>query len=123
VIPESSVAIVVKTHSKVDIATIEIDNQIAIIQIQVRKNIVEDVLIDGRENVNIITKSLRTKLGLSKPRPAPYHLKIIDQNMTKTLRIIGNLNIHTHGIPYIATFTVLKNNVVDFNYFMLLGRP
>ncbi len=33
------------------------------------------------------------------------------------------MNIHIHGIPYIATFTVLKNNVVDSNYSMLLGRP
>jgi hypothetical protein len=24
---------------------------------------------------------------------------------------------------YVATFIVLKNSVVDFNYFMLLGRP
>jgi hypothetical protein len=28
-----------------------------------------------------------------------------------------------HGIPYIATFIILKNNVVDCNYSMLLGRP
>jgi hypothetical protein len=46
-----------------------------------------------------------------------------DQNMTRPLRIIKNLNIHIHGIPYMATFNVLKNNVVDSNYFMLLRRP
>jgi hypothetical protein len=28
-----------------------------------------------------------------------------------------------HGIPYVPTFNVLKNNVVDSNYSMLLGRP
>jgi hypothetical protein len=28
-----------------------------------------------------------------------------------------------HGIPYVATFTILQNNVVDYNYYMLLGRP
>jgi hypothetical protein len=43
--------------------------------------------------------------------------------MIKPLRIIKNLNIHIHGIPYIATFTVLKNNVVDSSYSMLLGKP
>jgi hypothetical protein len=32
------------------------------------------------------------------------------------------LRIHIHGIPYVTTFTVLKNNVVDFSYFMLLRR-
>jgi hypothetical protein len=45
------------------------------------------------------------------------------QNMTKPLGIIRNLKIHKHGIPYITTFNVLKNSVVDFNYSMLLGRP
>jgi hypothetical protein len=43
--------------------------------------------------------------------------------MTRPLGIIINLKIHIHGIPYISTFTVLKNNVVDYNYFMLLRRP
>jgi hypothetical protein len=45
----------------------------AIIQIQVGKNIVKDVLIDERASVNIITKNLITKLGLPKLKPAPYH--------------------------------------------------
>jgi hypothetical protein len=48
----------------------------AVIQVQVRKNIVEDVLIDGRASVNIITENLKTKLSLPKPRPVPYHLKM-----------------------------------------------
>jgi hypothetical protein len=43
--------------------------------------------------------------------------------MTKSLKIIKNLKIHIHGIPYITTFIVLKNNVVNSSYFMLLGRP
>jgi len=73
--------------------------------------------------VNIITKNLKTKLSLPKPRLAPYHLRMIDQNMTRPLGIITNLKIHIHGIPYIATFTVLKKIVVDFSYSMLLGRP
>jgi hypothetical protein len=47
-----------------------------IIQVQVGKNIVEDVLLDGGASVNIITDNLRTKLGLPKPRPTPYHLKL-----------------------------------------------
>jgi hypothetical protein len=51
-----SVAIVVETHSKLYTTTIEVDNQMAIIQIQVGKNIIVDVLIDGVTSVNIITK-------------------------------------------------------------------
>jgi len=49
-----------------------------VIQVQVLKNIVGGVLLDGKTNVNIITKSLITKLGLPKPRPIPYHLKMVD---------------------------------------------
>jgi len=95
----------------------------AIIQVQAGKNIVEDVLINERASVNIIIKNIRKKLGLPKPRPIPYHLTMADQSMTRPLGIIKNLKIHIHGIPYIATFTILKNNVIDSNYFMLLRRP
>jgi hypothetical protein len=49
------VATMVETHFGLDTTTIETDNQMAIIQVQVGKNIVEDVLIDGGANVNIIT--------------------------------------------------------------------
>jgi hypothetical protein len=94
-----------------------------VIQIQVGKNIVEDVLLDGGTNVNIITKNLITKLNLPNPRLAPYHLRMASQNMTKPLRIIRNLKIHIHGIPYIATIIIMQKNVVDSNYSMLLGKP
>jgi hypothetical protein len=46
---------VVETHSKLHTIVIEVDNQMTIIQVQVGKNIIEDVLIDGRTSVNIIT--------------------------------------------------------------------
>jgi hypothetical protein len=39
-----------------------------------------------------------------------------NQSMTKPLGIIRNLKIHIHGIPYIATFIVLKNDVVELLY-------
>ncbi len=50
---EPNVAIMVETHSELNTSTIEVDNQIAIIQV-----LVEDVLIDGRANVNIIIENL-----------------------------------------------------------------
>ncbi len=59
----------IETHSKVIITFIEMDKQMAIIQIQVGKNIVEDVLLDGRASVNIIIENLITKIGLPKLRP------------------------------------------------------
>ncbi len=118
-----NVAIVVETHYELDTSTIEVDKQMVVIQIQVGKNIVEDVLLDGRASVNIIIKNLIIKLGLPKPRLVPYHLRMVDQSMTKPIGIMKNLKIHIHGIPYIATFIILKNSVVDSSYYMLPGRP
>jgi hypothetical protein len=46
-----------------------------------------------------------------------------DQITTKPLGLIKELKMYVHGIPYITTFTILQNSVVDFNYSMLLGRP
>jgi hypothetical protein len=37
--------------------------------------------------------------------------------------LIKDLKIYVHGIPYITVFTVFYNNVVDYSYSMLLGRP
>jgi hypothetical protein len=54
-ISKPNIAIMVETHAKLNTSTIEVNNQMAIIQIQVRKNIVEDVLRDGGASVNIIT--------------------------------------------------------------------
>jgi len=113
---------VVETHFTLGTTTIKVDNQMVVIQVQVGKNIVEDVLINGGANVNIITKNLKTKLGLPKPRPTPYHLRIVNQSMTGPLGIIKNLKVHIHGIPYIATCVILKNSVVDSSYSILLGR-
>jgi len=122
-ISKFSIAIVVETHSELNTTIIEVDNQITVIHIQVGNNIIEDILIDGRSSVNIITENLRTKLNLPKLRPVPYCLRMANHSMTKPLGIIINLKIHIHGIPYIATFIVMKYSVVNSTYFMLLGRP
>jgi hypothetical protein len=62
-------------------------------------------------------------LGLPKPKPAPYNLWMANQRTTKPMGLIRDLKIYVHNIPYIIMFTMLQNNVVDFNYSMLLGRP
>jgi hypothetical protein len=46
----------------------------ATIQVQIGKNIKEDVLLDGGFRVNIIIEQLR--LGLTKLKLAPYNLKM-----------------------------------------------
>ncbi len=94
-----------------------------VIQIQIVKNKIEYVLLDGNFGVNIITKQLRLSLRLPKPKLAPYNLRMIDQTTTKLVGLIRDLKIYVHGILYITTFTILYSDVVDFMYFMLLGRP
>jgi hypothetical protein len=46
-----------------------------------------------------------------------------NQNLMKLVGIIQNLKIHIHGIPYIATFTVMWNNVLDDSCSMFIGQP
>ncbi len=99
-----------------------IDNHMAIIQVQIGKNTIENVLLNGGSRVNIITNELRLRLGLSNPKPAPCNLKMADQTTTKPLGLIKDLKIYVHGIPYIITFTILQNSVVDSIYSML-GKP
>jgi hypothetical protein len=94
-----------------------------IIQVQIGKNTIEDVLLDGGFGVNIITKQLRLRLGLPKPKPVTYNLRMASQTTTKLVVLIRDLKIYVHDIPYITTFILLQNNVVDFSYSMLLGRP
>jgi len=44
-----------------------------VIQIQVGKNFINDVLIDGGFGINIIIENLRIQLSLSKLNPTPYN--------------------------------------------------
>jgi hypothetical protein len=46
-----------------------------------------------------------------------------NQTTTKPVGLIRDLKIYVHGIPYITTFTILHNSVVDSSSSMLLERP
>jgi hypothetical protein len=46
---------------------------------------------------------------------------MVDQTLTKPVGMIKDLKIHIHGIPYIVAFIIMKNNVLDASYSMLLG--
>ncbi len=58
----------------IGIVTFVIDNHMDVIQVHIRKNTIDDVLLDGRLLVNIIIKQLRIRLGLPKPKPTPYNM-------------------------------------------------
>jgi hypothetical protein len=46
----------------------------AVIQVHVGNNFINDVLTDGGSRVNIISKNLKIQLSLSNLNPAPYNL-------------------------------------------------
>jgi hypothetical protein len=50
----------------------------AVIQVHIGKNPIEDVLLDGGFGINIITKQLKLRLGLPKLKLSPYNLKMVD---------------------------------------------
>ncbi len=62
-------------------------------------------------------------MGLPKPKPPSYNLRMVDQTTTKSVGLIRDIKIYVHRIPYIIMFTIRDNSVVDFSYSMLLGRP
>jgi hypothetical protein len=48
---------------------------------------------------------------------------MVDQTTTKLMGMIKDLKMYVHGIPYIATFTILENTIVNSNYSMLFCKP
>jgi len=81
------------------------------------------VLLDGGFGVNIFIERLGLRLGLPKPKPTPYNLRMADQTTTKLVGLIRDLKLYVRGILYITIFIILQNSVVDSSYSMLLGRP
>jgi hypothetical protein len=98
-----------------------IDLHMAMIWVQVGKNIVKYVLLDGGSGVNIMVNELWKWLRFPNLKPSSCTLWMANQTITKLVRLIKDFKIQIHGIPYTTTFIVMKNNVLDFNYSMLLG--
>ncbi len=105
------------------VVLVTIVRQMVLIQVQVGRNFIEDVLLNGGFGVNIIMGKLTELLGLAKLKPTPYNLRMANQTIVKPLGLIKDLKFFVHGIPYTITFIVIQNNVLDSSYFMLLSRP
>jgi len=67
-------------------AVVAIDHQQIVIQVQVGKYFIDDVLIDGSSNLT------------------PYNLRMVNQTIAKALGFIRDLKIFIYGISYIVTF-------------------
>jgi hypothetical protein len=87
----------------------------------VGKNIIENLLLDGGSNVNIMTEEFWKWLGLPSLKLASYTFQMVDQTITKLVGPIKDLDIQIHGILYITTYMVMKNNALDSSYLMFLG--
>jgi hypothetical protein len=89
-----------------------LDHQTVVIVMHVEKNMVDDVLLDGRSKANAITYGLKQKLRLPPPQPTPFNLWMANSSFDKHLGIVPNIRIKIHGIPYIVTFMVMNNKIV-----------
>ena len=69
-------------------ATEAIDKHMPVISICIGKNIVDDVLLDGGSRVNVITEEERRKLGLPKPSPAPFNLRMANGTIAKPIGLL-----------------------------------
>jgi hypothetical protein len=78
-----------------------------VIQVQIGNNIIKDAFMDGGSRINIIIEQLKLRLGLPRPKPTPYNLRMADQTTIEPMGLIKNMKIYVHGIPYITMFTVL----------------
>jgi hypothetical protein len=86
----------------------DFDEAIPIVQVRVGKFEIKDVLLDGRSDVNIISKSLRNKLGLRKPQLASFIVCMANQWKVQPMGLIQNLTIDLVGCVYKILITVLK---------------
>ena len=99
-----------------------IDKHMLVISICIGKNVVDDVLLDGGSEVNVITEEERCRLGLPKPSLAPFNLKMANRTIAKPTGLLRDVKIHIHSIPYIMTLTVIDCQTIKSDYSMLLGR-
>jgi hypothetical protein len=95
---------------KITSTTIVIDHHMVIFQVQIRKNIMEDVLLDGG-SININTKQLKLRLGLPKLKPIPYNLRMANQTATKLMGLIHDLKIYMFR-TYLILLCLLCNRIM-----------
>ncbi len=86
---------IVKQLLELVVAYIAIDHHMVVVEVQIDRNIVGNVL--------------------------PYNLQMSNQTTMDPLGLIWDVWVFIHDIPYNVIFIVMHN--IDSTYFMLLGRP
>jgi hypothetical protein len=118
-----------KTNQMTDVCKISIvkakdfDEPIPIVQVRIDKFEIRDVLLDGGSGVNIVSKSLRKKLGVRKPQLASFVVHMANQRKVQPMGLIRNLKINLASCVYKILVIVLKMENGVEAHSMLLGRP
>ncbi len=81
------------------------------------------MLLDGEFGVNIISKSLKKKLGLRKSQPNSFVIWMANQQKVQPMELIQNLKIDMVSCVYKISVIVLKMENGVEAYSMLLRRP
>jgi hypothetical protein len=115
--------VTLRDKNSVIAGTMDVDRGLPVIAVQVGKETLENVLLDGGSGVNLITEEERIRLGLPTPLPVPYRLRMADQAIVQPVGLIRNVRTHIHGILYFITSTVIRNKEFNEAYNMLLGHP
>ena len=79
---------------KATTAAIAVDKQMPVIQLQIGRNLVDNVLLDGGSGVNIMSEDLRRRLDLPKSNPAPYNLRMADSSVVQPMGLFRDLIIN-----------------------------
>jgi hypothetical protein len=112
-----------KPTSTYHVTTKAFDEEMPMISVIVKNRRVPNVLIDGGSGVNIITDTLRRKLGLTKIEPTPFTIKMADQRKVMPKGIIRDVRLDVGGIVIRTTLTVINMVSTEDSYSLLLGRP
>jgi hypothetical protein len=118
-----------KTNQVMDVCKVntikaeDFDEAIPVVQVQVGNFEVKDVLLDKASSVNITLESLRKKLGLRKPQPASFVVRMVDQQKVQPMGLLRNLKIDLACCAYKILVIVLKDGKWSETYSMFLGRP
>ena len=99
------------------------DEEMPMISVIVKNKRIPNALIDGGSGVNIITDTLRKKLGLKKIEPAPFTIKMADQRKVMPKGIIRDVCLDVGGIVIRTTLTVIDMVSIEDSYSLILGRP
>ena len=83
------------------------DGDIPMTSVIVKNRRVPNALIDGGSRVNIITKTLKKRLGLKKLEPAPFTIKTADQRKVMPKGIIRDVCLDVGIIKIRTTLTVI----------------